>query len=291
MNNFMTDTTKPITVNLHATRQGQTALDLLATTGLSKQRLKDAMNKGAVWWKRKNKTLRLRRATQPLDEGALVQLFYDPLVLAREPEPPVLIARHKSYSVWYKPPGLLSQGSQWGDHCSLLRQAELQDPGKRPCFLVHRLDGDAAGLMLIAHNAASAAKLSALFQSRDLDKQYQTRVEGKFPLQPAAITFDQAIDGKAAITRVAPVNYDPTGNTTLLQIKIETGRKHQIRRHLSLAGFPIAGDRLYGSRHKGELQLLAWRLAFVCPETGKPVCYQLPTELQYFLADNNRFNR
>lgn len=284
----MTDINKPIIANLHATHSGQTALDLLATTGLSKQRIKDAMNKGAVWWKRKQKTVRLRRATQQLDEGALVQIFYDAQVLAREPEAPALIAMHKTYSVWYKPHGLLSQGSQWGDHCSLLRYAELQPP-RRPCYLVHRLDGDAAGLMLIAHTPAAAAQLSTLFQSRDLDKQYQTRVEGQFPLEPALVTLDQPIDGKSAITRISPFNYDPTGQATLLLVKIETGRKHQIRKHLSEAGFPIVGDRLYGSKIKSDLQLLAWRLAFQCPETRKPVAYELPSELQYFVADQSRF--
>lgn len=284
----MTDINKPVIANLQASQSGQKAIDLLATTGLSRQRLKDALNKGAVWWRHKGKTLRLRRATQLLDKGTLLQLFYDPEILSRAVEAPQLIDSKRSYSVWYKPHGVLSQGSQWGDHCSLLRFAELQPP-RRPCYLVHRLDADAAGLIVIAHTPHAAAHLSALFQNGHLDKQYQARVEGLFPLSPQEVIFDQPLDGKSATTRAAGVNHDPSGATSLLQIKIETGRKHQIRRHLSIAGFPIAGDRLYGSRHPGELQLLAWRLAFQCPENGSPRVYQLPDSLQFFVARDDLF--
>lgn len=163
----MTEVASPIKLQFTVDDAQQTALDLLSTgSGLSKQRIKDAMNKGAVWWTRKGKTLRLRRATQILDKGTGLQLFYDAQVLAREPEPPTLIADANRYSVWFKPHGLLSQGSQWGDHCSILRWAEVHLQPKRNCFLVHRLDADAAGLILLAHDAQSAARLSQLFQDR-----------------------------------------------------------------------------------------------------------------------------
>src|SRR6187431_3170280 len=141
----------------------QTALDLLAEgTGLSKQRIKDAMNKGAVWWTLKGKTLRLRRATKVLFKGSKIQFFYDEQVLARKPEPATLIHDARRYSIWFKPAGMLSQGSQWGDHCSILRWVEVNGQStpdeqasngnkNRECFLVHRLDADAAGLIIIAH--------------------------------------------------------------------------------------------------------------------------------------------
>src|SRR5690606_28527040 len=160
----MPEYASPKIFTLVAEAPGQTALDLLASgTGLSRQRLKDAMNKGAVWWTQKGKTLRLRRATKTLNKGAVIQLFYNEQVLSRAPEPALLIADNSRYSVWYKPHGLLAQGSQWGDHCSLLRWVELHLEPKRECFLVHRLDADAAGLMIIAHDSQSAARLSLLF--------------------------------------------------------------------------------------------------------------------------------
>src|SRR5690606_8635717 len=112
-----------------------------------KGRIKDAMNKGAVWHKRGSKTRRLRRATQILSAGDELALYYNPDVLALVPPAPVLLADESQYSVWIKPAGLLAQGSQEGDHCALLRLAELALG--RPVFLVHRLDREAAGLMLI----------------------------------------------------------------------------------------------------------------------------------------------
>src|SRR5690606_13442451 len=96
----MTDLASPIKLQVTASDADQTALDLLSSgSGLSKQRIKDAMNKGAVWWTRKGKTVRLRRATQTLDKGASLQLFYDAHVLAREPEAPTLVADAGRYSV------------------------------------------------------------------------------------------------------------------------------------------------------------------------------------------------
>src|SRR4051812_35694563 len=79
----------PQKFELTVTQPEQSALDLLAEgTGLSKQRIKDAMNKGAVWWTLKGKTQRLRRATKILFKGSKIQFFYDEQVLARKPETP-----------------------------------------------------------------------------------------------------------------------------------------------------------------------------------------------------------
>lgn len=269
----------PLKLQVTATTQGQLVLDLLSeASGLSKSRIKDAMNKGAVWWTRKGKTLRLRRATQRLDKGTSIQLFYDPQVLARTPETPQLIADLRSYSVWYKPHGLLAQGSQWGDHCCLLRWAELHMQPRRATYLVHRLDAEAAGLMLVAHNADSAARFSALFQEHRMTKIYQARVQGLMPFT-GTLTLAQALDGKSATTHVNMIHQDPHRQQTLLQVRIETGRKHQIRRHLAAHGFPIVGDRLYGTASDTPLQLIACRLGFVCPLSRQERDYQLPSEL------------
>src|SRR5690554_6004956 len=214
------------------------AVDALAeASGLPKQRIKDAMAKGACWWTQKGKQVRLRKAKRELKPGTRIQLFYDDQVLARQPEEPELLENKGRYTVWFKPHGLLSQGSQWGDHCSLLRLAETEL--NKPCFLVHRLDGDAAGIMLIAH------------------------------------------DGKASVSRVTTLSYDADSDTTELEVRIETGRKHQIRRHLSGIDHPIVGDKLYGTADSAGLQLTAVELAFHCPLTRKDVVFRLP-ELSAF---------
>lgn len=267
------------------TKAEQTALELLAEgTGLSKQRIKDAMNKGAVWWTLKGKTLRLRRATKVLHKGSRIQFFYDEQVLARKPESANLIYDGGNYSIWFKPAGMLSQGSQWGDHCSILRWVEVNGQtnagqGQRECFLVHRLDADAMGLIILAHDSQSAAKLSALFQARDMRKYYQAWVTGDCDVPATGLTINNELDGKSAITHIKKIRTDI--NKTLLDIHIETGRKHQIRRHLASIGHPIVGDKLYGTKSSSGLQLLAYRLEFICPISKQQVRVELPQELQF----------
>jgi tRNA pseudouridine32 synthase/23S rRNA pseudouridine746 synthase len=265
------------------TQAEQTALDLLAEgTGLSKQRIKDAMNKGAVWWTLKGKTLRLRRATKVLYKGSRIQFFYDEQVLARKPETATLIYDAGNYSIWFKPPGMLSQGSQWGDHCSILRWVEVngqftQGREKRECFLVHRLDGDASGLIILAHDSQAAAKLSTLFQARDMHKFYQAWVVDDCEVPTSGLTLSYELDGKSAITHIKKIRAE--NNKTLLDVTIETGRKHQIRRHLANIGHPIVGDRVYGKKASVGLQLLAYRLEFICPFSQQRVVAELPKEM------------
>jgi len=284
----MTDTSFeiPQKFELTVTKAEQTALDLLAEgSGLSKQRIKDAMNKGCVWWTLKGKTVRLRRATKVLFKGSHVQFFYDEQVLSRKPEAAQLIHDAGRYSIWYKPNGMLAQGSQWGDHCSILRWVEVNGESfygkKRDCFLVHRLDADAAGLMLIAHDRQSAAKLSLLFQSRDIKKYYQAWVVDDYELPETGMTLNYELDGKIAITHIKKIG---TGQkATLLDVHIETGRKHQIRRHLAKIGHPIVGDKLYGTKSNQGLQLLAYRLEFICPFSQEQLNIELDKNLQFEL--------
>ena len=101
------------------------SVDLLQqASGLSKQRIKLAMTQGAVWITRGKNTQRLRRAKRALRVGDEVHLYYDAEILAAIPPEPTLIADLGAYSVWNKPFGLRSQGSKWGDHCTLMRWAE-----------------------------------------------------------------------------------------------------------------------------------------------------------------------
>lgn len=266
----------PSTFDFTTTLSNQTAVDFLAEkTGLSKARIKDAMNKGACWWTIKGKQLRLRRASKELSSGTRIQLYYDEQVLARSPVAGQLMLDQGRYSIWYKPHGMLAQGSQWGDHCSLLRWVEVEL--KRDCFLVHRLDADAAGLMMIAHDSKAAALLSQLFQSRDLRKYYLARVAGE--LVAKDLRIDQALDGKESISIVNTLSVDDERTSTLVEVLIETGRKHQIRRHLSGIDHAIIGDRLYGKASKTPLQLLAYKLEFHCPINKKLIQLDLPKDL------------
>ena len=254
------------------------AIDLLQqATGLSKQRIKQAMTQGAVWMTRGRNTRRLRRAKRVLRAGDEVHLYYDAKILAEIPPEAKLIADVGGYSVWQKPRGLRSQGSKWGDHCTVVRWAERHLQPERSGFIVHRLDRAAEGLILVAHAKSTAAALSALFRNREVEKRYRALVAGNFSSQANPKRVNQALDGKEAISECSLIEINDDGSCSLVEVRIETGRKHQVRRHLAALGHPIIGDRLYGTgKDDGvDLQLTAYLLAFQCPVNDERVEYRL----------------
>jgi len=267
----------PIELHLPVNEEGTHTVDALSQqSGLSKQKIKQAMQKGAVWLSRGKTTRPLRRANSTLRAGDTLHLYYNAEVLAEEPPVPVLIADEGSYSVWYKPYGLRSQGSKWGDHCSIGRWIERHLEPQRPAFIVHRLDRAATGLIIIAHSKTMAAAFSRLFRERKLSKRYRVVVHGHFPAGVSPLRLDDELDGKQAISHARLLSYDETRERSLVEVDIETGRKHQIRRHLSMAGFPVVGDRLYGTgSDKEDLQLSAIELTFISPDDGKERHYRL----------------
>lgn len=269
-------------------------VDLLAqSTGFSKQRIKQIMQKGAVWvtlasGSEKN-AQRLRRAKKNLQPGDTLHLYYDENVLAEEPPIPELIADEGTYSVWYKPYGLRSQGSKWSDHCTMSRWVETHLEPQRSAFVVHRLDRAATGLMIIAHKKSTAMAFSRMFAKREIEKRYRVVVQGQFPETPQPFTMSQEIDGRAATSHATLLEYDAAQDRSLLEVNIESGRKHQIRRHLAGAGFPVVGDRLYGNADGHEnLQLSACYLSFRDPAAGaaeSPWGQRAKTKKEYRLDD------
>ncbi len=258
----------------------ETACDLLAEkSGLSKGRIKDAMNKGAVWLKgKRGGTKRLRRATTRLRQGSHIELYYDKDILSCVPPAADCLEDRIAYSAWHKPAGLMSQGTKYGDHCSLLRQAELFFRPPREVYLVHRLDREVSGVMLIAHNAGAAAELSALFERNLIVKKYHAEVLGIIGETGARSTIEIPLDGKAAVTEYSVLSSDPEKNTSAVEIIIKTGRLHQIRRHFDMIGHPVMGDPRYGKGNKNSegIKLAAVSLEFLCPVARKRVCFSLP---------------
>ncbi len=264
----MSDPLAPFTLTIQIQNGPVTAIDALAAQcELSRQQLKQAMAKGAVWLQIGKRKQRLRRATRMLHNGEILSLYYDNKLLALPVITPQLVTDFGLYSVWIKPAGMLAQGTEWGDHCSLLRFAEQAFAKPRQSFLVQRLDREAYGLMIIAHQRKAAGQLSALFQQRKVDKQYQVWVDGEVPWQQRRL--DTPLDGKQAVSHFERLGYDAELNRTQLHVSIETGRKHQIRRHCEATGHPVSGDVRYGQKSHDGLQLKASRLAFDCPITHK----------------------
>lgn len=277
----MTDANDRIEIHILAESTDDTSIALLqSATGLSKQKIKQAMTSGAVWCTRGSNTRRLRRAKSVLRIGDEIHLYYDAKILAEVPAEPKLVADAGGYSVWSKPYGLRSQGSKWGDHCTLARWAERHLLPERPAFTVHRLDRAATGLMLVAHSKRIAGALSALFEKREVEKRYRALVAGDFSSQPKPLRVEAPIEDKAAVSEFALHSVNADGQRSVLDVRIETGRKHQIRRHLAELGHPVIGDRLYGAGSEDgvDLQLTAYLLAFQCPVNATPVEYRLPAE-------------
>lgn len=251
------------------------ALDALAAaTQLPKLRLKDALNKGAVWLQTRGSEQRLRRATKTLRRGDRIALYYDAELLALAAPQAQLIADEKTYSVWNKPAGMLAQGTRFGDHCALLRYSEKYFEPVRDCFLVHRLDREAEGLMLIAHTHKAADAFSQLWQRHDIKKCYRVIVSGKLGEAGERRVIDSPLDDKPSRTEIEVAHYDAQSDRSTLDITLITGRKHQIRRHLASIGFPVIGDYRYG-RGGEPLALRAVLLAFKCPLSGKEKLFHI----------------
>jgi tRNA pseudouridine32 synthase/23S rRNA pseudouridine746 synthase len=286
------ETPQHLELHLPVEETGLTPLDILPSqTGLSRQQLKQVMQKGALWMtpgdgtidppRRHNRhTQRLRRAKRTLQKGDTLHLYYDADILSSEPPAAILIDDQQQYSVWYKPPGMFSQGSKWSDHGSIGRWVQRHLSSERAVFLVHRLDRATRGLMVLAHSKKTARALTLAFEERKTRKHYQAIVVGQFPDQP--LSCKREIDGRSACSHFERLAYDSQTQRSLLNVTIETGRKHQFRRHLTALDFPIVGDRLHGSAQEGDpdLQLCAWRLEFPCPRSGEIRSYVLEPKLR-----------
>jgi len=211
-----------------------------------------------------------------------------------------ILAQTEHWLVINKPPGLsIYESSYTGPRedtvLGLLRVQLRVDR----LHAIHRLDHATSGALLVARDARSAAVLSGQFESRAVGKRYVAVVRG----DPAAELFEvdhplSGADGKGAVkpaltrfrtlarvTLPIPLARHPEARYALLEALPETGRYHQIRRHLKHAAHPIIGDVKYGKgehnrvfRQRGVHRLLlhARALTFIDPHTGDSVAVEAP---------------
>ncbi len=258
-----------------------TASSFLAdASGLSRTKVKRAMIKGAAWLRKAGRRpmRRIRRATLTVGPGDLLALYYDDQILARSVAGAICIFDNGSYSIWDKPPGMLTQGTLFGDHCSLVRFLETRALPGRKVFLVHRLDREASGLILVAHDKKAAAAFCSAFADGAIEKTYHVTVAGNVEadLGPDG-TIEYPLDGKPSRTRFKVLEYDDRQDRSRLLIHLLTGRRHQIRRHFLQAGHPVIGDPRYGRGNKAvSMRLRATGLKFACPLEGSRLSFQHP---------------
>lgn len=170
--------------------------------------------------------------------------------------------------------------------------------------IVHRLDKDTSGVMVIAKNITALANLSEQFKSRSVKKVYLTLVKGHLTPErgiiEAPIGRDSGDRKKMSVTegsrgRQARTNYRVmkyVGTDSLLEIAPETGRTHQIRVHLAAIGYPVVGDETYGAKSArlNRQFLHAHRLGFYLPSSGQYVEFEspLPEDLERVLEETGQ---
>jgi 23S rRNA pseudouridine1911/1915/1917 synthase len=163
--------------------------------------------------------------------------------------------------------------------------------------IVHRLDKGTSGVLLVARNDSAHQALAAQFAARTVEKAYLALVHGRVRAETGRITKPIARDpvrrtrmttrlaaGRSALTEYRVLRRFE--KFTYLEVRIGTGRTHQIRVHLASLGHPVAGDRLYGAPPAERIFLHAWRIAFASPATGQRVAVEspLPLDLHRWLA-------
>jgi 23S rRNA pseudouridine1911/1915/1917 synthase len=177
--------------------------------------------------------------------------------------------------------------------------------------IVHRLDKQTSGIILVAKDDSTHRKLGDMFSRRQVAKTYIALVHGNVAKDDTTVTLPIArdlirrtrmttrrADGRSAISHVKVIEriQSPFGAFTLVEVRIETGRTHQIRVHMQSLGHPVVGDTFYGAPHvipglDSELNLdrnflHAAHLSFAHPKTNKAMDIDapLPSQLQAFLA-------
>ena len=219
-----------------------------------------------------------------------------PVSAIPEEIPLKILFEDDSVLVLNKPPGLVVHPAVGNPSGTLLHGLLFHDPifqALERAGIVHRLDKDTSGVMVVAKSEAAMANLQAQFKGRLTEKEYLALVGGEPPQSGRIETLigrhpvhrkKQAVlkeDGREAISNYEKL--EQFAEAALLRVKIETGRTHQIRVHMAHIRHPIVGDTMYGRARRNKLpieperqMLHAAKLSFDHPETGKRLSFEAP---------------
>lgn len=200
-------------------------------------------------------------------------------------EPYQLCYQDEFVLVVLKPSQLLTvPGRHPQNRDCLISRVQCEFPAAQ---VVHRLDYDTSGLVILPLSKKALSEISKQFQARTIHKIYHAVVAGKLP-ESGEINLPIAADmdnrplykicqqtGKPSLTRYQRLDYNEQMNLSRVQLEPVTGRSHQLRLHLAAIGHPIVGDTLYAPADvvalSPRLQLHAWRIEFVHPYTGNAI--------------------
>lgn len=280
----------------------------------SRNRLQEWIEAGAVRVNGVPATIR-----QPVRGGDAVEVEPRPTpesqAFVAEPVPLVIVYQDDAILVVNKPPGLVvhpAAGNWTGTLQNGLLYLDPRSARLARAGIVHRLDKDTSGLMVVARTEAAQLDLIRQLQARTVRREYLAVVLGHPPERGSidapigrhprertrmAVFSEVRADARAAVThfrvlaRALPVQ---GSETALLACRLETGRTHQIRVHLQHLGFPLVGDAVYGPGGRrahtrgpqfGRQALHAWRLGLIHPSRGDACFWEAapPDDLQGLL--------
>ncbi len=177
------------------------------------------------------------------------------------------------------------------DQVKVWIKTEFNKPGNVFLGLIHRLDRNVSGVVLFARTSKGASRLSAQFREKTTQKIYLAIVEGKPEPDQSTLTHHLRKEKslKATVfpragkdTQYAELEYkllEKYSNSSLLEIKLHTGRFHQIRAQLAFIGHPVSGDKKYGATTtlpEGQMALYARRLIFKHPVSNEEISVEAP---------------
>jgi len=291
--------------------QGGTRLDLLISVfskennlGLSRTAIQELILKQKITLKDLPE-VKAHYKVRPADNIKIVVEDKVKSALQAEKIPLEVVYEDKDLAIINKPIGLVVHPAPGNYEHTLVnallaRFKELSDINPQRPGIVHRLDKDTSGVMVIAKNNSSHLKLAEQFAAHSIKRKYVAVVRGRMefdenvieaPIARHAVRRESMAVNYSAAARYAKTYYRTlkrAGDLSLLQLEPFTGRTHQLRVHLAFIGHPILGDKKYGKNDAfSRLALHAQSLGFLHPATGKFVEFSssLPPE---FLAALNK---